>query len=54
MYLDRITNKKVPILGKTLACPRGHILGIKIIYKKENRPAFRLFVDAVVKKIIKS
>jgi len=53
MYLDRITNKRVPLLGKALACPRGHLLGVKIVYKKENRQAFRLFVDSIVKKIIK-
>jgi hypothetical protein len=54
MYLDRIINKRVPISGKNLNCPEAHLLGIKIIYKKENRPAFRLFVDSITKKIIKS
>ena|SRR3989338_9110341 len=54
MYLDRISNPKVPVTApKNLTCPRGHILGVKIIYKKEKRPAFRLFVDSVIKKIIK-
>ncbi|MFA6353576.1 MAG: hypothetical protein WCW93_01450 [Candidatus Paceibacterota bacterium] len=53
MYIDRISGKKVPILGKNLSCPEGHTLGIKIIYEKENRPAFRLFVDSVTKKIVK-
>lgn len=31
----------------------GHVLGVKILYEKEKRPAFRLFVDSVSKKIIK-
>lgn len=53
MYIDRINNQKVPITNKDLSCPKGHLLGVKIIYQKEKRPAFRLFVDAVVKKIIK-
>ncbi|MFA6973414.1 MAG: hypothetical protein WC238_01565 [Parcubacteria group bacterium] len=54
MYLDRIFDPKVSISGKSLQCPKEHLLGVKIIYKKENRPAFRLFVDAVKKNIIKS
>ena len=49
MYIDRIIEKKVLISGKNLNCPKGHLLGIKTIYKKENRPAFRMFVDSVVK-----
>jgi len=54
MYLDRISNPKVPIATpKNLICPKGHILGVKIVYEKEKRPAFRLFVDSVIKKIIK-
>ncbi len=53
MYVDRISENKVPLMGKSLNCPEGHLLGVKIIYEKENRPAFRLFVDSVVKKIIK-
>ena len=53
MYLDRISNSKILINKKDFTCPKGHLLGIKIIYKKENRLAFRLFVDSVVKKIIK-
>lgn len=54
MYLDRIIDKHVPISGKNLNCPEAHLLGIKMIYEKESRPAFRLFVDSVTKKIIKS
>ncbi|CAN5144696.1 hypothetical protein BH11PAT3_BH11PAT3_0820 [soil metagenome] len=54
MYIDRIIEPKVSISGISLLCPKSHLLGVKIIYKKENRPAFRLFVDSVVKKQIKS
>lgn len=54
MYHDRIFDAKVSISSKSLECQNGHLLGTKIIYEKENRPAFRLFVDAVRKKIIKS
>jgi len=54
MYIDRIMEKKVPISVTNFTCPKGHVLGIKTIYKKENRSAFRLFVDSVVKKQIKS
>jgi hypothetical protein len=54
MYIDRIINPKVSIFKKDLSCPKNHLLGVKIIYEKENRPAFRLFVDSVKKKIIKS
>lgn len=53
MYLDRIINPKVDINSNVLSCTQGHILGTAIIYEKENRPAFRLHVDAVTKKIVK-
>lgn len=54
MYLDRIIEPRASTSDKSLNCPDGHLLGVKIIYAKEKRPAFRLFVDAVVKKIIKN
>lgn len=54
MYIDRIVEPKVSIARKDLTCSKGHLVGVKIIYEKENRPAFRLFVDSVTKKIIKS
>jgi len=54
IYIDRIINPKVSTSKKDFSCPLGHLLGVKIIYDKEKRPAFRLFVDAVVKKIVKS
>jgi hypothetical protein len=53
MYFDRIIDPEVSISRKDLSCPNKHLLGVKIIYDKENRPAFRLFVDSVTKKIIK-
>lgn len=53
MYIDRIVEPSVSISRKDLSCINKHLLGVKIIYDKENRPAFRLFVDSVVKKIIK-
>jgi len=53
MYIDRITEPQVSIRGKKFSCPHAHLLGVKIIYGPENRPAFRLFVDGVVKKAIK-
>lgn len=54
MYIDRIIEPSVVISRKDLSCPKGHLLGVKIIYEKEKRPAFRLFVDSVIKKIIKN
>ncbi len=54
LYIDRIKNPGVKLNKKELSCNAGHVLGIKIIYDKENRTAYRLFVDAVVKKIVNS
>ncbi len=54
MYIDRIIEPNVSIARKDLACSNGHLLGVKIIYEKEDRAAFRLFVEAVKKRIIKS
>ena len=54
MYVDRISENKVPLYDKNLVCPKGDLIGIKIIYKKEKKPAFRLFVDSVKKRIVKS
>lgn len=53
MYVDRISEAKVSMVSKQLTCPSGHVLGIRIIYEKERRAAFRLFVDAVTKRIVK-
>jgi len=54
MYIDRITSPAVSISKKELLCPQGHLLGIKINYEKENRSAYRLFVDAVIKTVVSS
>ncbi|MBI3685011.1 hypothetical protein HY250_01260 [Candidatus Azambacteria bacterium] len=53
MYRDRIIEPKISLTRKDLTCPKGHLVGIKMLYEKENRPAFRLFVDSVIKKIVK-
>lgn len=48
LYIDRMH----PALStkKTLVCTKCKtLLGIYITYKKENRPAYRLFVGAVTK-----
>ena len=54
MYIDRITEPAVSISRKDLSCPNGHLLGVKIIYDKEKRGAFRLFSDSIKKKIVKN
>ena len=54
LYIDRMSDLKVSIKNKTLICNNGHILGIKIVYEKEDRSAFRLFVDSVAKKVLSS
>ena len=54
MYIDRIKDPVVSLRRKDFTCPKEHLLGVKILYEKESRPAFRLFVDAVTKKIVKA
>ena len=55
MYIDRIYESENIKLNINLICPGcKRILAIPIIYEKENRPAIRLFVGAVTKKIVKS
>lgn len=54
MYIDRMSEAKVSIMRKDLSCAKGHLLGVKVLYEKEKRPAFRLFVDSVTKKIVKN
>jgi hypothetical protein len=41
MYLDRIIDPLVSLDRKDLSCPEGHLLGVKIVYEKEGRLAFR-------------
>ena len=53
MYEDRIV-KSYARAGKNLVCSKcRHILGIRYIYEKEKRPAFRLFQGSIIKNIIK-
>lgn len=58
LYIDRIFEPKVSISSKNLFCPDKHLIGIKIVYNPaynpEKRPAFRLFAEAIRKKIVKS
>lgn len=52
LYLDRMLNGK--IAAEKLICQNCKtVLGVKIVYAKENRPAYRLFAGAVGKKIVK-
>jgi len=54
LYVDRIVFPTDLGKNKKLECKKcGTTLGLQIIYEKENRPAYRLFVGAVEKKIIK-
>lgn len=62
LYLDRIfapenfaNFQKLPISKiPSLACSKcKSVLAVPYIYKKEQRKAYRLFVGAVIKKIIK-
>jgi len=56
LYIDRFIKpiSKTISNDKELVCNTcKEVLGTKIIYTKENRPAFRLYVGAVKDKIIK-
>lgn len=55
MYIDRMIEPCVSLINKELRCPScKETIGIRIIYKKEQRPAYRLFAGAIAKKIINS
>lgn len=54
MYIDRIRNPVISVNKRELLCKEGHVLGSKVNYEKENRPAFRLYVDAVTKELVNS
>lgn len=55
MYVDRIFESGKIELDTNLICPDcKEILAVPIIYEKENRPALRLFVGTVTKKIVKT
>lgn len=52
MYVDRMIDTQPD--GKLFACSNcQQELAIKIIWKKENRPAYRLFAEAVRKTVIR-
>ncbi|MEO6077468.1 MAG: hypothetical protein ABIP54_01665 [Candidatus Andersenbacteria bacterium] len=52
IYLDRILNQS--FTSTHLSCPAcKEVLGVKMMYKKENRPAYKLFAGAVSKKLVK-
>ena len=54
MYLDRIIDSRINN-STNLVCPNcNKLLAVAMIYEKENRPALRLFVGAITKKIIKN
>lgn len=49
MYLDRIYESSLDV-KKNLTCPKCKtLIAVPMIYKKENRPALRLFAGAVIK-----
>ena len=49
LYVDRISGSACKV-GKNLLCPDcKQVIGSYIIYKKENRPAYRLFVGSITK-----
>ena len=53
LYIDRIV-LPVPSV-KNLTCSKCKtLLGVRMVYKKENRFAYRLFAGAVGKKIVKA
>jgi hypothetical protein len=55
MYLDRIVEPKNAATAEKFICKKcKEVLGVPIVYKKENRPAYRLFEGAVTKKIIRA
>lgn len=54
IYLDRIVFPTDLSEKKNLECKKCKtVLGVPIIYEKENRLSYRLFVGAIEKKIIK-
>ena len=53
LYIDRISNSD-QLKNDKLTCPKcGELLGNWIIYQREKRPAYRMSVGAISKKIIK-
>ena len=55
MYLDRISNgDKFSKTSKLVCSHCQELIGVQYVYEKENRLAYRIFVGAIIKKIIKS
>lgn len=54
MYLDRLHVSKIGKEKDTMCPACNRVIGTSIVYKKEQRPAIRLYVDAVVKQIVSS
>ncbi len=54
LYLDRMVPKATHTKQQLICGHCKRILGVSVIYKKEDRPAYRLFVGVVAKKIVKS
>ena len=53
MYVDRMSD--LQLTDERLRCPHcDAILGTKMLYKKEDRPAYRLYVGSVIKKIVRA
>ena len=53
LYIDRIVG--LATAKDELTCSKcKQVLGTKTLYKKENRPAYRLYVGSVVKRVIRS
>lgn len=52
LYIDRFIDI-VPEQEELTCQACGRILGIRYIYEKENRKAYRLFAGAVKKKVVK-
>ncbi|MBU3896209.1 hypothetical protein KKG36_02775 [Patescibacteria group bacterium] len=49
--LQKFSFKKI----SNLNCSKcGHVIGVPYIFKKESRPAFRLFAGVITKKVIKA
>lgn len=54
MYLDRIIDSGIDTSNNLICQNCNKLLAVATIYEKENRPALRLFVGAITKKIKKS
>lgn len=54
LYFDRITIPKFSKNQKNLICKKCKtLIGVPMVYEKENRIAYRLFSGAIEKKIVK-